>query len=112
MPRLRLLVIAAATICVLALAAFALVNRPAVQGPGDDIIIKGGSIELQCGGNHPKDCLGVPDLVTGKYKKAGPDNKHIMKVTVKLANSNISAAPMFSGNFNANDQPMIIINYR
>ncbi len=112
MHRLRLMIIAAATICVLALGAFALVNRQAPPPPGDDIIIKGGSIELQCGGNHPKDCLGLPDLTTGKYKKAGIDNKHIMKVSVRLANSNSNSAPMFSANFNANSQPMIIINYR
>ena len=108
MHRVRLLVIAIATIFVLALGAYALVNRPAVQAPGDDIIIKGGSIELQCGSNHPKDCLGLPDLTTGKYKKAGPDEKHIMKVTVKNYNSNT----MFSANFNANSQPTIVINYR
>ena len=69
MRHLRLLIIAIATICVLALGAFALVNRPAIPAPADDdIIIKGGSLEIDCGKNQGKDCLGDPDVTTGKYK--------------------------------------------
>ena len=67
MRQLRLLVIAVATIFVLALGAFALVNRQVAPGGGDDIIIKGGSLEVQCGSNHGKDCLGTNDSY-GKYK--------------------------------------------
>ena len=82
MHQLRLLVIAIATICVLALGVFALVNRSVSRpGGGDDIIIKGGSLEIQCGANHGTDCLGVNDS-TGKYKhKQG--GKHITNVIVK-----------------------------
>jgi len=81
MRHLRLLIIAFATICVLALAAFALVNRPAAPILGDDIIIKGGSLEIQCGSNHGTDCLGINDN-TGKYKhKQG--GKHVTKILVK-----------------------------
>ena len=84
MRQLRLLVIAVATIFVLALGAFALVNRQAEPGGGDDIIIKGGSLEVQCGGNHGKDCLGTNDSY-GKYKhKQG--GKKITKVVVKDSN--------------------------
>ena len=81
MRQLRLLIIAIATICVLALAAYALVSRPAPQAPGDDIIIKGGSLEIQCGVNLGTDCLGANDN-TGKYK-AKQQLKHISKVVVK-----------------------------
>jgi hypothetical protein len=81
MRHLRLLIIAFATICVLALGAFALVNRPVAPILGDDIIIKGGSLEVQCGSNHGTDCLGINDN-TGKYKhKQG--GKHVTKILVK-----------------------------
>ena len=81
MRHLRLLIIAFATICVLALGAFALVNRPAAPILGDDIIIKGGSLEIQCGSNQGTDCLGINDN-TGKYKhKQG--GKHVTKILVK-----------------------------
>lgn len=82
MRHLRLLIIALATICVLALGAFALVNRPASPSAADDdIIIKGGSLEIQCGKNHNMDCLGTNDNM-GKYKhKQG--GKHITKILVK-----------------------------
>ena len=81
MRQLRLLIIAIATVFVVALGAFALVNRPAVPAPGDDIIIKGGSLEVQCGSNHGNDCLGVNDN-TGKYKhKQGA--KHVTRIVVK-----------------------------
>jgi len=81
MRHLRLIITAIATMCVLALGAFALVNRPAVSLPGDDIIIKGGSLEIQCGSNQGTDCLGANDN-TGKYKhKQG--SKHVTKIVVK-----------------------------
>ena len=80
MRQLRLLIIAIATICVLALGVFALVNQVAPAG-GDDIIIKGGSLEIQCGANQGSDCLGTNDN-TGKYK-AKQATKHVTRVIVK-----------------------------
>lgn len=80
MRQLRLLIIAIATICVLALGVFALVNQNQPAG-GDDIIIKGGSLEIQCGANQGNDCLGTNDNV-GKYKHK-QSGKHITKVVVK-----------------------------
>jgi hypothetical protein len=80
MRQLRLLIIAIATICVLALGVFALVNQSAPAG-GDDIIIKGGSLEIQCGANQGADCLGTNDN-GGKYKHK-QSGKHITKVVVK-----------------------------
>jgi hypothetical protein len=81
MRQLRLLIIAIATICVLALGVFALVNQNMAMGTGDDIIIKGGSLEIQCGANQGADCLGTNDNV-GKYKHK-QSGKHITKVVVK-----------------------------
>jgi hypothetical protein len=82
MRQLRLLIIAIATICVLALGVFALVNRSAISpSGGDDIIIKGGSLEIQCGANQGTDCLGVNDNM-GKYKHK-QSGKHITQVVVK-----------------------------
>ena len=107
MRQLRLLIIAIATICVLALGAFALVNRTALPG-GDDIIIKGGSLEIQCGVNLGTDCLGANDN-TGKYK-AKQQLKHVSKVVVKDSNGIVvfdsSALPTFGS------KPEIDITYK
>ena len=106
MRNLRLLIIAAAAICVLALVAFGLVNSPAAPDPGDDIIIKGGSLEIQCGRNHGNDCLGTNDS-TGKYKHKH-SGKHIMQVVVK----DNTGAQLSNNNFDKDHQPTIIISYR
>ena|SRR5437762_9543544 len=77
---MRRLLLSVAAICLLALAAVALARRPP-QAPGDDIIIKGGSMSIQCGTNHGKDCF---SHTTGTYlythKKA---TAHITHVSVK-----------------------------
>jgi hypothetical protein len=82
MRHLRLLIIAVTAFCVLALGVLALANRPAQPVPADDdIIIKGGSLEIQCGKNHSTDCLGTNDN-TGKYKhKQG--GKHITRIVIR-----------------------------
>jgi hypothetical protein len=84
MRQLRFLIIAMATICVLALGVFALVNNQGAPAPGDDIIIKGGSLEVQCGSNHGNDCLGTNDSY-GKYKHK-QSGKKVTKVVVKDSN--------------------------
>ena len=104
MRNFRLLITALATICVLALGVFALVSPG--QAPGDDvIIIKGGSLEIQCGKNHGLDCLGTPDA-NGKYK-AKKDSAHIMQVRVR-DNSGV----LLDKAFNASNQPTIEITYK
>jgi hypothetical protein len=80
MSKLRLLIIAIATIFVLTLAAFALVSQPPVAGE-DVIVIKGGSLEIQCGKNHGNDCLGTNDN-KGKYKHKKANGK-IEEIVVK-----------------------------
>ena len=109
MRHLRLLIIAIATICVLAFAAFALVNQDKSDpAPGDDIIIKGGSLEIQCGANQGLDCLGTNDT-TGKYKHK-QSGKHITKIVVNDSNGvklfDSSAFPTFG------NKPTITITYK
>ena len=108
MRNLRLLIIAIATMCVLALAAFALVNRPAPPAPGDDdIIIKGGSLEIDCGKNHGKDCLG--DNTPGKTKPKHKDaTKHITQVVVRDS----AGGQLANNNFDKDHQPTITITYK
>ena len=106
MRYLRLLIVALAVICVLALGALALVNGPAMPVPGDDIIIKGGSLEIQCGSNQGNDCLGVNDN-TGKYKQK-QSNKHIMQIVVRDS----SGGQLANNNFDKDHQPSITITYK
>ena len=107
MRQLRLLIIAIATVLVLALGVLALVN-PGGDPPGDDIIIKGGSLELQCGTNLGMDCLGTNDN-QGKYK-AKQAGKHITRVVVKdsqgLKMFDSDAFPTFG------NKPEITITYK
>ena len=109
MRDLRLLIIAIAAICVMALGAFALVSRPAAPlVPGaDDIIIKGGSLEIQCGRNHNTDCLGVNDNTgTYKHKQGG---KHITKIVIKRTDG----AEVFNSDLTpVGNKPEIDITYK
>jgi hypothetical protein len=105
MHHIRKVTIVVATICVLALGVFALVKSPAPSG-GDVIIIKGGSLEIQCGENQGNDCLGVSDG-KGKYKHK-KDTAHIMAIVVK----NSAGETLYSGPFDATNQPQIEITYK
>ena len=117
MRNLRLLMIAVATMFVLALATYALVNGPEPQAApaDDDIIIKGGSLDIQCGKNHKSDnagCLGLDDGTTGKFKHK-QSGKHITRVVVK----NTYGTSVFdSDNLPANQglgaRPEIVITYK
>lgn len=113
MSKARLLIIAIATICMVALAGFALGSRsPQLVAPGDDIIIKGGSLEIQCGSNHGVDCLGTHDT-TGKYKHKKSGN-HITKIVVKDSNDAIlfdSSDPQHCGGNALGNKPEIRISY-
>jgi hypothetical protein len=79
----RLLIIAVATILALALGVFALVRNNAPQGD-DPIIIKGGSLTIQC---PASDTVSGPqcipfDTATGKYGHKDKTRK-IAKIVVK-----------------------------
>jgi hypothetical protein len=109
MSHLRLLIIALATICVLALAAFALVTGPNPLLPGDDdIIIKGGSLEIDCGKNHGKDCLGGNENKT-KYKHK-QDTKHITNIVIRDVDNNNQV--YFDRSFDQTKPPQIEITYK
>jgi len=85
MSHLRLILLAFAAILVVTLVAFALVGGPVAAPGDDDIIIKGGSLDVECGVNHKTDnagCLGLDDGAKGKYKHKQKD-KHITKVVVR-----------------------------
>ena len=108
MQRVHLVLIALATICLMALAAFALAHRTASPAPGDDvIIIKGGSLEIQCPPNQDRACLGIADITAGKYKHTKA-TAHIMQIVVKDS----SGKQLFSNAFTAGQQPSIEVTYK
>jgi len=108
MRQLRFLIITCTTICVMSLGAIAFVSLSAAPAAGaDDIIIKGGSLEIQCGSNHNPDCLGTNDSV-GKYKHK-QSGKHITKIVIKGSDGievfNSEATPV-------GPKPEIVITYK
>lgn len=108
MRSLRFLIIAIAAICVLALGVVALVNQPPQADPGDDIIIKGGSLEIQCGSKHGNDCLGTNDN-KGKYKHK-KNNFHITNIVIRdVANPTVI---LFDRSFDQTKPPQIEIKYK
>jgi phosphate-selective porin len=117
MRHLRILIIALAAILVLALAASALVNGPDPQpAPADDdIIIKGGSLDIQCGKNHKTDnagCLNLDDGLTGKFKHK-QSNKHITRIRVKNSqNAVLFDSSLPPVNNNLGNAPEVVITYK
>ena len=79
----RLLIIATATIFVLAFGVFALVRRAAHQPGGDPIIIKGGSLTIECPKTDSEgpQCISF-DAATGKYGHKTKTRK-ITQIVVK-----------------------------
>jgi len=107
MHHLRLLIIALAAICVLALAAFALVSSPPVPGD-DEIIIKGASLEIDCGRNHGEDCMGGNDNRNKpKHRKGGK----IVRIVVKKSNGDTLGTFTKKKDF-TDGKPSIEITYR
>ena len=108
MQKVHFIIIALATICLMALAAFALTNRALHPAPGDDvIIIKGGSLEVQCPPNQDRACLGIADITTGKYKHT-KGSAHIMQIVVKDS----TGKQLFSKAFTSGQQPSIEVTYK
>jgi hypothetical protein len=108
MQRIHLVLIALATICLMALGAFALAHRAANPAPGDDvIIIKGGSLEIQCPPNQDRACLGLADITTGKYKHT-KGTAHIMQIVVKDS----TGKQLFTQAFTSGLQPSIEVTYK
>lgn len=112
MRHLRLLIIAIATMFVLALGAFALVNRPAAPAAGDDIIIKGGSLTIECVNAANKNCLDAFDSTTKKYKHKNSGGK-IEQIVVMDSNG----TPLPNGTFTRaanfpDGKPQVAISYK
>jgi hypothetical protein len=108
MRNFRSLVVAFVALCALTLGGYVLARKHVVPlpAPGDDIIIKGGSLEIQCGTNHGTNCLGAPDSY-GKYKHTKKD-AHILHMTV----TDQAGAVLYSGNFDKDHQPTVAITYK
>lgn len=79
MNRFRLIVVSIAAVCVMALGVFGLVKP---QNPGDDvIIIKGGSLIIQCGNANNTNCL--PFDSNAKVYKHKKGNGKVEQIVVK-----------------------------
>jgi len=107
MRSFRLLIVALATICALALGVYGLIHRPGqAMAPGDDIIIKGGSMEIQCGANHGKDCL---SHTAGTYSYTHTKRSaHITGVVVKDS----AGVVLFSKSFDPAYQPTVAVTFK
>jgi hypothetical protein len=111
MRQLHLLIIAIATICVLALGVFAFVRAPKPQPPGDVIIIKGGSLTIECPDPNDSDCMPF-DSSTKKYKHKKSAGK-ILAIVIKDSNG----VPLPNGSFTKeanfpDGKPIIEITYK
>src|SRR5229473_3242957 len=101
MRSFRLLLVALATICALALGVYGLIHRPGPPMGGDDIIIKGGSMEIQCGANHGKDCL---SHIAGTYLYTHTKRSaHITNVLI----TDRAGAELLNKSFDPTHQPII-----
>jgi hypothetical protein len=107
MRKLRLLIFAIAAICVMALGAAALINRPQMAAPADDdIIIKGGSLQIDCGKNEGADCFGGTGSKP-KHKKSGK----IVKIVVMTSTGDVLGTFTKKKDFN-DGKPAVVITYR
>ena len=106
MRNFRLLIVALAAICALALGVFALVNRP-VPAAGDDIIIKGGSLEIKCDTNHGKDCL---DHTSGTFTYT--HTKKTAHITHILVMASDGTTKLLDKDFDKDHQPTITATYK
>ena len=116
MRPVRILLLTLATLFVLTLAAFAILSKPAPPAAADDdIIIKGGSMEIQCGRNHKSDnagCLSLDDALTGHFKHK-QDGKHITRIVVKnSANTVVFNSDTLNANNALGTKPEIDITYK
>jgi len=110
MRHLRLLIIALAAICVLALGVVAFVTQvPDADPAGDVIIIKGGSITIEC--NHG--CLESKGGGKFGHKENGKpgDSRKIVKIEVKDEDGRVLGSFNKKNDFKGG-KPSIEITYR
>ena len=116
MHHLSKLVIVGATIFVLALGVFALARHAANQPEPDPIIIKGGSLTIQCPASDTASglqCLPF-DAATGKYGHKDKTRK-IAKIVVKDTSGAIlfdSSDPQHCGGAALGKTPEIDVTYK
>lgn len=110
MHHLRLLVVTVAAICVLALGVFAFVRAPKPPG-GDVIIIKGGSLTLECPDPADKNCMPF-DSASKVYKNKNSGGKIELIVIMDSAGK-----PLPNGTFTRavnfpDGKPQIAVTYK
>jgi len=107
MNRLRLLAIAIVVVCVVTLGVFGLV-RP--QDRGDDvIIIKGGSLTIDCGNANNTNCM--PFDSTAKVYKHKKSNGKIEQIVVKDSSGNVLGTFTRKDHF-SDGKPSIEVTYK
>jgi hypothetical protein len=110
MHHLRLLVVTTAAICVLALGVFAFVRAPKPQG-GDVIIIKGGSLTIECPDSANSNCMPF-NSTSKKYEHKNSSGK-IEQIVVMDS----SGKPLPNGTFTRttnfpDGKPQISVTYK
>lgn len=107
MNRLRLLAIAIVVVCFVTLGVFGLA-RP--QDPGDDvIIIKGGSLIIDCGNANNSNCM--PFDSTAKVYKHKKDTGKIEQIVIKDSSGKVLATYTRREHF-SDGKPSIEVTYR
>jgi hypothetical protein len=115
MHHLRLLIVTIAAICVLALGVFAFVRAPKPpQSGGDVIIIKGGSLTIQCpNANNLNANLAncMPFDSTDKAYKHKNGNGKIEQIVVKTSSGEVLKTFVRATDF-SDGKPSIEITYK
>ncbi len=110
MRHLRLLIFTITAICVLALGVFAFVRAPKPPG-GDVIVIKGGSLTIECPDPEDKNCM--PFDAGGKQYKHKNGNGKIEQIVIMDS----AGKPLENGTFTRaanfpDGKPQIAITYK
>ena len=108
MNRIRVIVMAVAVICVLTLGVFGLVRTQ--TNPGDDvIIIKGGSLTIQCGNANNTNCL--PYDSSAKLYKHKKSTGKVEQIVVKDSSGTVLGTYNRDPNF-PDGKPIIEVTYK
>ncbi len=111
MQHLRLIVVAIAAICVLALGVFAFVRAPKPAGGDDVIIIKGGSLTIECPDPADKNCM--PFDSASKQYKHKKDTGKIEQIVITDSSGNALPNGTFTRATNFPDgKPQVKITYK
>ncbi len=111
MRHLRLIIISIAAICILALGVFAFVGAPTPPGGDDVIIIKGGSLTVECPDPADKNCMPF-DSASKMYKHKKSSGK-IEQIVI----TDSAGVPLLTGTFTRavnfpDGKPQVRITYK